>query len=153
MAAAAPAGFLVRRCRLTDPPIPEDVRLLLRDRVESLDELGIVLLLHLSAGSVWTPSEVAEKLRMPESAAEGGLSALAARELLVVTGDARNRRFSFSPRSDALRQATNRLAGVYRDDPLQIMRLISAHSMERIRNAAARAFADSFLLGRKPTDG
>jgi hypothetical protein len=43
----------------------------------------------------------------------------------------------------------DRLAIVYGEHRLEVMRLLSAHALERIRNSAARAFADAFVIGRK----
>jgi len=40
----------------------------------------------------------------------------------------------------------------YSQNPARLMRLLSAHAIQRVRTSAIRAFADSFILKKKDPD-
>ena len=70
-------------------------------------------------------------------------------------GGAREREFipgraSFpSPRGETLA----RLVEVYEEQPIEIIKLMSANAIERVRTAALRAFADAFVLHKGKDNG
>lgn len=126
--------------------LPEDVRVLLRQHIESFDELESLLLLRQEAGADFSPDAVAARLGVsPDAAAEALRSLVKAG--VVVAGAGGVYRFGAV---DAGASATvAKLAEAYRERRVEVMRLLSANAIERLRTAAMRRFADAFLLRRK----
>jgi len=54
--------------------------------------------------------------------------------------------------SEAVEATIDRLAAAYRENPIPIIKLMSANAIERLRTAALRTFADAFIL-RKDKNG
>lgn len=130
-------------------PIPEELVRLLRERVASLEQLETLLLLRRTRERTWALDEVAQRLSMPESSIEPCLAELAKHGLLAAEGSAGGRMWQYRPASDVLAALVDELAAVYDERRLEIMRMLSAQALERIRDSAAKAFADAFVIGRK----
>jgi DNA-binding IclR family transcriptional regulator len=126
-------------------PIPDDLGQLLRERVASLEGLEVVLLLRRDPDRSWPADELAERLSIPASLLDPVLVELAQQSLLATS----DQRWRYAPASAELAATIDRLALLYDERRLEVMRLLSAHALERIRNAAARAFADAFVIKRK----
>jgi DNA-binding IclR family transcriptional regulator len=126
-------------------PIPDDLGQLLRERVASLEGLEVVLLLRRDPDRSWPADELAERLSIPESLLDPVLVELAQQGLLATS----DQRWRYAPASAELAASIDRLALLYDERRLEVMRLLSAHALERIRNSAARAFADAFVIKRK----
>jgi hypothetical protein len=89
---------------------------------------------------------------MTVEAAEEALSDLTDRGLLqgeILAGTAR---YSAAADPPELVATMEQLAGAYTANRLDIMNLMSANAVERVRNSAIRAFAKAFDLGKK-SDG
>ncbi|HWB81420.1 MAG TPA: hypothetical protein VG755_40940 [Nannocystaceae bacterium] len=144
-------GLLSRRRRHwpMEEPIPTDVLELLRERVGSLEQLEALLLLHREATRAWSLDEVAERLSLPVDMLEAELAALVAAGLLAVE----QRRWTYAPHDARSAEIVARLAVLYPVRRLEVLRLLSDLAMQRIRGSAARAFADSFVIGRRKKDG
>jgi hypothetical protein len=57
---------------------------------------------------------------------------------------------SLAPRSAEHRAALDELAQVYDDDKITLVKAIAETAMERLRNLAGRAFAEAFVIRKKP---
>jgi hypothetical protein len=136
-----------------EPEIPEDVQALLRERIGSYEELEILLLLAREPAAAFTADSVGQRVRVPGPAAAGALDRLCAAGLATgcagsgsgseQTGSA----FRYQPRGD-LDRAVELLVREARDNPLAIIKLMSANAIERIRMSAVQMFADAFVLGK-----
>lgn len=126
--------------------IPEDVRRFLREQVEGYEQLELLLLLQRTPGRTWTAEQLAAELRIPDTVADPALSDLARRKILLTEGEGRAQTFHCRPE---LKELMQRLAQTYDQKRLEVIQLMNAYSMERVRTAAARAFADAFVLGGK----
>jgi hypothetical protein len=129
--------------------IPEDIRRVLRDAVASLEGLEVLLLLRKDRTRAWPLDEIAMRLSIPESSIEPALVEPVRYGLLAHVRSPAGETWQFAPQTTELDTLVDRLASIYDDRRLEVMRLLSAHAMERIRNSAARAFADAFVIGRK----
>lgn len=124
-------------------PLPDDIVRLLRERVASLEGLEVLLLLRRERSHAMRFDEIAALLSIPASSIEPAIADLTDHGLIVCeSATCRYEPGSAEPLID-------RMAAIYDDRRLEVMRLLSAHAMERIRNSAARAFADAFVIGRK----
>jgi hypothetical protein len=127
--------------------IPPEVLTLLRERLSGLDELEVLLLARSDPSRRWTASAVAERLGLPDRASEPVLASLQANGMVVEEGRGAEREFSYRPATPALDATVSSLATIYHERPLEVMRILSHSALERIRSAAARTFADAFVIG------
>jgi hypothetical protein len=138
---------------MPDIDLPPEVRQLLAARIETYDQVEVLLLLHASGDRSWASGDVAANLRIPVSAADAALEHLCTTRLaLAATGPA-GQRFKYAPADESANQAVAELAKAHARNRVEIIQLLSSNAIERIRNEAIRLFADSFLLGRKKSDG
>lgn len=133
--------------------LPEDVRRLLREHIETYEQLEILLLLRRERYEEWTPQALTVGLHIPEGLIGPALAGLTACGLIQVTlGEGPTAsRFAYRPVSSGLDVAAGRLDREYTERPIRIIQLMSANAIERVRTAALHTFADAFVL-RKDRD-
>jgi hypothetical protein len=121
--------------------IPDEARLLIERRIDSMEMLDVLLLLHDSPGREWTAAEAAAALGTGEVSASAHLVALRQSGILAVTmsDDAR---YSYRPRPE-LGAAVDALARHFREHPLEVAELIASRPKHKLR-----LFADAFRLRR-----
>ena len=129
--------------------LPEDVRVLLHEHIESYEQLEVLLLLRRERYQEWTTAGLAARLHVREELVESALEGLKAGGLVAVTGEAPARRFAYRPTSSGVDAAAGRLDREYAERPIRIIQLMSANAIERLRTAALHTFADSFVLKKK----
>jgi hypothetical protein len=123
---------------------PTDVQQFLLRHVESYEELELLLLLHQDSARIWSLAEAALGARVSTEAATVALDALATRQLVVSSPSG----FGANPQSPHV-EVIGRLAMLYRQETIEIMKIMGANAVERVRTSALRAFAKSFILGSK----
>jgi hypothetical protein len=137
---------------LTDASeLPEDVRALLHEHIESYEHLETLLLLRRERYEQWTTEGLAARLRVRPELNEAALASLKASGLVEAT-DAAPTRFAYRPASSGIDAAVGRLAHEYAERPILIIQLMSANAIERLRTAALHTFADAFVLHKKDKD-
>lgn len=132
---------------MTAEEIPEDVQAFLHEHIETYEQL-VALVLLFERRESWSVERVAARTHLSEEDALHALVELCERGLVVVetAGGVRNFRYSAS---SAASETIARLAGLYTSQPLEIMHLMNANAMERVRTSMARSFASAFLVRRK----
>lgn len=130
--------------------VPDDVRVLLYERIESYEQLEILLLLH-GDPSTWTMERISSRLSITQVLTEAALTSLEATRLVESSGSRPERHFRAAAGIPALDETIRRLASAYATQPIEIIKLMSAHAIERVRTAALRTFVDAFVL-RKGND-
>ena len=126
--------------------IPPDVRQLIGERVESYEHLETLILLRRQPDRLWTPSVLAAELRIPEETSAAVLASLSAAGLVRTSPDSPGDHVSIHPDAMAL---IERLVIAHADHRLDVMTLMTASALKRVRTSALRAFASAFLLGGK----
>jgi hypothetical protein len=127
--------------------ISDDVCRFLSEAIENYDELELLLSMREHATDEWTHDEVMKRLGLDARAAFHALEHLAAHRLIERRGAV----FHYGPQPSALQETIDRLAAAYRGEHrLAIMRALTDNAMQRLRNEAARAFADAFGRDKKP---
>ena len=134
---------------MADTDVPTDVQQFLHEYLESLAELEILILLQGHSGKALSALEVADELHIRESEAEDALRGLCERGLLSAGGAPGELRFRFGPSADELAQTTRLLAEIYQDQRVAIMRLMTAHSIQRLRAGALGMFSNAFVYPRR----
>jgi DNA-binding IclR family transcriptional regulator len=129
-------------------PLPTDVLELLQQRVGSLEELEVLLLLRRTRERDWEVFEIARELGLPDTIVDTTIATLRSHDFLMIEGSPAGR-CRYAPRPAELAALVDRLATLYEERRLEVMRVLSAHALERVRDSAARAFAEAFVLGRK----
>ncbi|MGH9523175.1 MAG: hypothetical protein ACRD3E_11655 [Terriglobales bacterium] len=133
--------------------LPETVRALLTECIESYEELEILLLLHGVGETGLTAVESALRLRIGSPLAAAALGSLTNRGLVSTVGSDPESKYVYSPNSPILDEAVGCLAREYRNQPIRVIKLLSRNAIERLRAGALRAFADAFILGKGSRGG
>lgn len=131
--------------------LPEDVRALLHEHIESYEQLEILLLLRRERYEQWTSEKLAARLRVPTDLAAIALAGLKASRLVEASGVPPTQ-FVYRAAGSALDAAAGRLEREYAERPIAIIRLMNANAIERLRTAALHTFADAFVLKKKDGD-
>lgn len=132
---------------MPDPVIPDDVLRLLREDLHGYAALETLILISSEPHRDWTAAQISADLRIAEVDVEQALGELVSCDL-AVGPDARGS-FNYRIRDDTRAHAVKALRRVYDEHRIEIVRAMNRNAIERVRNSAARAFADAFVLGRK----
>ncbi len=139
--------------------LPEDVLALLRERIESYEELETLLALERLRGADKTAEELGAAVHVGAALIEHALRSLEARALIErgtpAAGSARELelRYLYAPATPELDGAVRALARLYVEQPLSIIKVMSENAIQRVRTGAARAFADAFILRKDKNNG
>jgi DNA-binding MarR family transcriptional regulator len=126
--------------------VPDDVRTLLRTRIETYEQIEVLRILQSDPQREWTSAELGEQLHLAPQFVEIALEALDAREFVRRSARGIGRRSRYSPANAEIKASVERLLHEYRERPLRVIQLISAYAIERVRTGALRAFAEAFVL-------
>ena len=133
--------------------LPEDVRALLHEHIESYEQLEVLLLLRRERYEEWTVAGLAARLHVREELVASALVGLKAGGLVAATAADPAPRFAYRTSSSGLDAAAGRLEREYAEHPIRIIQLMSANAIERVRTAALHTFADAFVLKKDKKDG
>lgn len=137
--------------RMSGPEIEATVRALVAERVHGFEQLEALLFLRARPTEECTSEAVAAALRIPVASATAALEDLVKRGLASARESA-PQAYRFDPATLELRAAVAGLERAYAEQRLAVIKLLSDHAIERLRTGATRAFADSFLIGRRKND-
>src|SRR5665213_1412496 len=132
--------------------VPEDVRTFLSERIESYEQLEILLLLRRQ-NTGWTVQRLSSHLKISPSLTEAAVADLLSRGLVDSPLGPSQVRYTGGSRGPELEVTIARLADVYAARPIEIIRLMTANAIERVRTAALRTFVDAFVLRRDKDNG
>lgn len=122
------------------------LRKLLETRVESFEKLELLMLLRRSPGRT-TVREIARALDLDADDARAVVGALSSGGLVAWAPDGA---ISLAPRTPEDQAALDELAHVYEEDKIAVVKAIAETAMDRLRNLAGRAFAEAFVIRKKP---
>lgn len=123
-----------------------DIRTLIVERIGSVVELEVLLLLHATPGRAWTAGDVAAQLRIDPTWAGVQLSTLAGHGLLVKAGGASPDVTGYRYRAaDAnLDRAVIGLSKAYADLRVSVISLIYSKPSDNLKT-----FADAFRIRKE----
>jgi hypothetical protein len=130
---------------------PHDVQILLRNHVESYEQLELLLLMRAGKGTSWTEETLSARLNMVSSLVGAALDGLKSAGFVEARVHGSEKHYAYLGQSDNVEATIDRLAAAYREYPIPIIKLMSANAIERLRTSALRTFADAFIL-RKDKD-
>jgi len=131
--------------------VPDDVRTLLRTRIETYEQIEVLRVLQSDPQREWNSEELGEQLHLAPQFVEVALEALDSGGFVRRSAPEASRRGCYSPATAEIKASAERLLHEYRERPLRVIQLISTYAIERLRTGALRAFADAFVL-RKDRD-
>jgi len=131
--------------------LPEDVQALLRASVESYEHLAVLLLVHREPTQGWSVLELAQRLSIPAQLVEPSVVDLFRAGLLRASSEEALVRYRYSADS-CVHVTIARLAREYTENPAQVVRVLNANAIERVRTSALQTFADAFVLKKKDRD-
>jgi DNA-binding GntR family transcriptional regulator len=122
---------------------------LLTNRVDSFEKLEIVVALHAAPRATLTMGDMCRDLKLPRDTVRQAVGELRVASLVDVTptGDVR-----LLPPTSRDHAAVTELVALYEGDRLAVVTKLSEIALARIRNMASRAFADAFVIRKKPKD-
>lgn len=115
----------------------------MNDRIESVGQLEVLLLLSRASGPL-TADAVARELRIDPAGAEQQLQQLVRRGLVAGSQSG----FVYAPATPELAAAMADLARLYADRRVTVISLIYSKPPD-----ALRSFADAFRIRKDPSDG
>jgi hypothetical protein len=124
----------------------------LAENVESLDELVCLVRLRGDVHRSWEVAALASSVGIPEGSVLEAVDGLCRRGFAERVASGGGLGFRYAQPSVALDEQVVALAAAYERSPIEVLKVISAHAIDRVRTGAMRAFSDAFLL-RKKRDG
>jgi hypothetical protein len=124
--------------------IPPEVRRFVAERIDSVGQLEVLLLVRSDPARNWSVSEVSAELRSDPHWAEVQLEYLRVEGLLVASQDARPR-YRYEPAPPELEDVVARLSGAFEARRADLIKLIfSQRPSERLR-----AFSEAFRVRKE----
>ena len=130
--------------------IPQEVRSLIHDHIESVVQLEALLLLQARPQQVFPASEVGKELRIEQSWAAEQLNHLCARGFAACldAGAGTPPVYRYGPRSVEMDRAIKGLAQAYADRRVSVITMIFSKPADKLRS-----FTDAFKLRNGDTRG
>jgi hypothetical protein len=124
--------------------VGEAVRAFLRDYIDSFESLEVLLLLRRER-TACTAEELCRRLKTRAPLIDDALASLV-RTRLVNTDRNVLTLYTYADEDSARDAIVSSLERIYRDEPIQIMQLMSTNAIERLRTRTICAFADAFVV-------
>lgn len=124
--------------------IPDTIRRFILTSINSMPYLEAMLLLRSAPAQWWDGKMVAQRLYMPEKAAEALLDELHAAGVLAAA-DNEFRSYRYNPATEELQQIIDELADTYARHLVEVTHLIHSKTSKK-----AQQFADAFKLRKDP---
>jgi hypothetical protein len=127
--------------------LPPEVQQFMHTYINSVEQLEILLLLRSAHTEDWSARRVSEALRTNERSAANRLADLAARGILVATGESPIL-YRYAPTPDSLNNTISTLATLYVHFRFRIIEAIFAKP-----NDYVRVYADAFRISKGNGNG
>lgn len=124
--------------------IPSEVAEFIRECIDRLETLDLLLLLQAKSGRTWSARQLSDEMRSSPLATESALGTLLAHGIIVTE----NNCYLFRPSGPELEEKIRRLADCYRTRRTAVIALIFSRPSD-----AARSFAAAFRLKKGGSDG
>ena len=118
--------------------LPENILHFLDTRLDSVEQLQVLFLLHAEPERIWSTAEITAELRSSDTSITKRLDDLYASKVLVRMPELQGRH-RFSPASPEILQIVHLLAELYRTKPSRVSEAIFSGP-----NKSLQAFANAF---------
>jgi len=134
-------------------PFSTELESFLLARIETYEELETLLLLRREPQSSWSPDAVGARLNIDRERALETLMRLAGAGLLRAVHSAPDKPYCYDPVDAAIDRVVEQLDVAMGSRQLDLIKLMNANAMTRMRTRAIRAFADAFVLQDREKGG
>lgn len=129
---------------MSDPgPLSAPARALVRQHIDSLGRLDLLLLLHGDPSSRWTAARMAKQVRTSAKWTQTQMEEMERAGLLSCADTGEDSAWSYDPADEAIAEAVQDLVGACRMDWPGVTREVMT-----LRGSGAQAFSDAFRLRR-----
>jgi hypothetical protein len=115
-----------------------DIAQFIRDHIENVDQLRVILLLYNSGGAHWSMIDLASRLYLNPTVVSQALAHLQAKGLAWAEGD--SQQYCYRAASPEIARLMQETAELDRERPVSLLKLIYA------RPSDIQAFTDAFRL-------
>lgn len=122
----------------------ENLRQFLFEHTPDYEHLDVLKLLAREPERLWSAAAVAESLGLELEVCRSALTHLSGSGLLATRSGAEA--FQYAPENETLARQVETLVRVYQEQRVEVVRMMSANAVERVRTAAIRAFSGAFHL-------
>lgn len=116
--------------------LPGALRAFLHDRIESVEQLDVLMALHRT-GRAADAGQIARELGLSESSVGRSLERLAGQGLLEAKLGGEAVWFRYDPLSTDLSEAVDLLAGYYASSRTAVVQFVTTHARQALRDFAA----------------
>lgn len=132
---------------MTENDIPEPVRRLLAEHIDSIEQIEVLMLLRAQPEREWSAEEVNRELRSSVMSIQDRLGGLAAMGFLVAREAGADLVYRYAPASDEVRGVIDALEAVYKARRFSVINLIYAKPESDVMS-----FSEAFRITRKRQD-
>ena len=123
--------------------ISEDLKRFIKEQIQTVSRLEVLLLLHHHRPKALSLAEVAHELGFEDDTAASQMTALEAMEL-VIHSNSEHLKYEYHPRNAAVGSMVDRLAASYGKQRVSILSMILSEHPDRVR-----LFAEAFRMIRR----
>lgn len=132
---------------MADANIPEEVSRFIKEHIDSLEQLEVLLLLRAYPDREWSAQEVSRELRSEPGAAAERLAEMSLDGLLIMS-QAEGPLYRYGPKTPELARLVDKVADVYAVRRVTVITLIFSKPSKHVLS-----FADAFNLRKDGKDG
>jgi len=132
---------------MADSGLTDRVRAFVRENIQAVEQVEVLLLLFRTAPREWTAMAVGRELRIDPVSAARRLSDFEARSLIKARPGDEALLYWYDGASGSVDRAISELATAYRDRRTGVINLVLAAPSEDVR-----VFADAFRLRKRDSD-
>lgn len=127
--------------------LPTEVEQFILQKIDSLEEMEILLLISAAPEKLWTTEAVYEGIRSSLDSVAQRLAGLAEKGLLQPTGETR-RTYRYRPATAELAAAVHSLGAAYKERRLRVLECLFSKPLSSLR-----IFSDAFRIRKDPKNG
>jgi DNA-binding GntR family transcriptional regulator len=127
--------------------LPDAVIELLAERIDSFEKLEIIVALHGSPRTTMSVDELCRTVQLSRDTVREAAVELRSASLVELT---KTGEVQLLPPTSRDHAAVSRLVELYAKDRFTVVKAMGEVALQRIRNMASRAFADAFVIRKKP---
>jgi hypothetical protein len=136
---------------MSQADLSRELRNLLLEQIHSYEQLDAAVFLFRLPDRRATTDQLSTELKLSREAARDALDHLAGCGMLGVSSvESPTHHYELQPQFEPLIEELERF---YEENRLELMSIMTANAIERMRTGALRAFANAFVLGKKRDDG
>jgi hypothetical protein len=133
--------------------LPTEVLALLREHIESYEQLELLLFLRARPGHWCSTQAVAAQLGWTEALVEESGRVLQRQQLVCSKVGKGDLLLSYAPGGPELEQTISNVAIAYADNRLDVVKVMTANALDRFRTRAVGIFSSAFRLNKRPPQG